>query len=487
MTIKKYFSNHKYIIILLSILILGTFLRFYKLLPNLIFNGEMGRDYLDVWAIIHGTRSFLIGPQTSHEWFFLPPISYWIYAVLMLLAKFSPTVINFFFAAVGSLTILICYYYVKKLFGEKIALISSFLLAVSPIWIDLTRASRYNLPAGIVFFPYLWYLEKSIEDKGKSLAILGLILGISMSFFPSPFLLVPAAIVCFIFYKVKPKIKYILYSVLAFIIPNITFIVYEISDKFQITLQLLAWIPYRILGFFGLYHKNTVNSTILRENVYSIYHFFAESFVPASKVISVTIFLLIVAGSVFWFKKSLKNKRKEISFILILINLVVSYLGLFVHGDPPEHYYYVIFPIPLILVAYLLTKTFKSRFILIFLTILVGVLGIWSLININWFNQDAPLANYPTRPPTYTLQLAVVSEILKDANGSEISIGRIGTYDQFENNFADNYIYLLTIRGAKLNSNAKIRYTIVEERNIGEEAPGKEIWAKDGVQIYKSV
>jgi hypothetical protein len=137
--------------------------------------------------------------------------------------------------------------------------------------------------------------------------------------------------------------------------------------------------------------------------------------------------------------------------------------------------------------AYLLTKTFKSKFILVFLTILVGALGIWNLININWFNQDIPLTNYPTRPPPYTVQLAVVSEILRDANGSEISIGRIGTYDQFENNFADNYIYLLTIRGAKLNSNARLRYTIVEERDTGETIPGKEIWAKDGVQIFKSV
>lgn len=56
--------------ILLIILALGTFLRFYRLVPNMIFTGEMGRDYMDIWNIVHGTHSFLIGPRTSHEWFF---------------------------------------------------------------------------------------------------------------------------------------------------------------------------------------------------------------------------------------------------------------------------------------------------------------------------------------------------------------------------------------------------------------------------------
>jgi len=451
------------------------------------FDSEMGRDYMDVWGMLHGTHTWLIGPRTSHEWLFLSPLVYWIYVLLLILVNFNPAVINIFFGTVGSLTILLCYYYIKKLFNEKTALISAFLLATSPAWIDLTRLSRYDLPAGFLFFPYLWYLEKSIKDKGKSLGILGFILGLTMSALPSPILLIPAAFVCFLFYRVKPKLKYILYSVVGFVIPNITFLIYEISDRFQIVIQLLTWIPYRILGFFGLYHKNTVNSSVLTQNFISIYQFFANNFIPSSGVISVVIFFLIVIGSIFWFKKSLKKKGSEMSFILIFITLVVSYLGLFVHGDPPSHYYVIIFPIPVIIAAYLLTKTFRNKFGLVFVTVLLGTLGIWNLVRINWFYRDKPSTDYSQSAPPYPVQIAAASEILKDANGSEISIGRIGVYDQFENNYANNYIYLLTIRGAKLNSNAKQKYTIVEERNTGEAAAGKEVWAEGGLQIFKSV
>jgi GT2 family glycosyltransferase len=147
----------KWNLMFFAILILGTFLRFYRLLPNLIFNGEMGTDYMNVLGIIHGTRTFLIGPRTSHEWFFIPPIAYWIYVALLFFGNFNPPVVNIFWAFVGSFAVLVCYHYIKKLFDEKIALISSFLLAVSPAWIDATRAARYNAPAAILFFPYLYY------------------------------------------------------------------------------------------------------------------------------------------------------------------------------------------------------------------------------------------------------------------------------------------------------------------------------------------
>ncbi|QQG41196.1 MAG: glycosyltransferase [Candidatus Woesebacteria bacterium] len=474
-------------LIILGIFLLGIFLRFYRLVPNLILNGEMGTDYMNVWNIVHGSRTFLIGPRTSHEWFFISPLSYWIYAILLILGKYNPIVINVFWAIVGSSSILVSYYYLKKLFNEKIALISSFLLAVSPAWIMSTRDSRYNAPAGIIFFPYLWYLFKSIKDRGRSLGILGFILGISMSFFPSPLLLIPAMVVCFIYYKIRPKLKYVFHFILGFLIPNITFIIYEMTNRFTITLQLLAWIPYRVIGFFGLYPKNNVNSKVISQNVYSIYQFFKDSFVPDSYIVSIGLFALMVVGLLVWVSKALRDRNKEMSFILLFINLVVVYLGLFIHGDPPEHYFLAIFPIPLILLAFLIIKTFKDKFIVTTLTILIGGLCLWSLISSNWFYQGMPRSEYIQTAPPYSVQLSVVGKIIKDSEGSVFSISRIGVNDKFENEFANNYIYLLTIRGAKIKSDAGIGYTIVEERNSGKIPAGSKIWADGGVWIYKSI
>lgn len=444
MKIIKVLSNEK-VALLLIIIALGTVLRFYRIIPNLILNGEMGTDYMNVWDMIHGTRTWLIGPRTSHEWFFIPPLSYWVYAVLLYFGKYSPVIINLFWAFVGSFGILISYNYTKKLFNEKIAIITAFLISVSPEWIFYTRASRYNAPVAIMFFPYLYYLKKSIEDKGRSLGILGFILGLSMNFFPSPLLLLPAVIAGFLIYKVKPKFKYLFYFILGFAIPNLTFIIYEFSDKFAITRQIAAWVPYRIAGFFGLYHKNTVNNQIFSQNIYSIFHFFA---------MPLPIFLLILIGGIFLFIKALKAKDKEMSYILLIINLIVGYSGLFIHGNPPEHYYLVIFPIPIILTAYFLVKIFKNWFVIIGLTLTLGILGIWTLINTNWF--------YSTYFPNYNTQLKVADKIIADAKGSDFALIRYGVNDQFENYFENNYTYLLTIRGSRINNLSNLRYTIVE-------------------------
>lgn len=481
---KKFLTNS---VIFFAILILGIFLRFYRFIPNLVLNGEMGTDYMNVLAMLHGTRTWLIGPRTSHEWFFIPPISYWIYIVLLWTGRFNPITVNVFWGVVGSLGIWVCYFYVKKLFDEKIALVSSFLVAVSPAWIDATRASRYNAPAAILFLPFLYYLRESILDKGKSLFKLGLILGLMMSFFPSPFLLIPAAIVGFIFYRSIPEIKNVFNFILGFLIPNFTFIIYEFSDKFTIIREIAIWIPYRVIGFFGLYHKNTVSGTVLYQNFTSIYNFFAQAFAGRTSPTGLIIFILIIAGLIFWSARLYSRRKKELSFYLLTISLLVSYIGLFVHGDPPEHYYYVIFPIPMILVGFILTKTFKNNLAPILITLLLGAISVSYLISANWYYQDAYLPNYTISLPSYSLQTDVANAIFKDSNGSVFSIGRIGIDDKFENDFANNYIYLLTLKGSKLNSNANIRYTIVEGRTSGRTAAGIKIWSKGGIDIYKFV
>lgn len=477
--------KHKYLLALILITLLAFFLRFFKFYPNLVFNGEMGTDYMNIWNTIHGSRSWLIGPRTSHEWFFISPISYWIYTVLFLIWNYNPVVINVFWGVVGSFAVLVCYFALKKLFNQNVALISSFLLAVSPAWITQTRASRYNLIVSILFFPYLLLLRNSIKDKGRSLFKLGLILGLMMSFFPSPILLVPAVIVSFVFYHVRPKFKYILYSILGFLIPNITFLVYEVKDHFSIVIKMISWVPYRILGFFGIYQKNTADAVTVTQNLESIYKFFSKSLIGQTNIFSLAVFVLVVALTLFVIWKDYKNKKEKISFFLLFVNLIVCYFGLFIHGNPPEHYYYVIFPIPLVLSAYFFDKFIKKRFLQISLVLLFGLISIFSLAKANWFYTDRMPFDYTITTVPYKTQLRLVDSIVRDSQGSEISLERVGMNDEFENDFANNYIYLLTIKGTKLSSNAKLKYTIVEEENYLTPS-GRQIFSEKGVFVYKT-
>jgi hypothetical protein len=240
------------------------------------------------------------------------------------------------------------------------------------------------------------------------------------------------------------------------------------------------------LGFFGLYPKNTASSGVISQNIYSIYHFFARTFIGTEGVTALIIFILIILGTVFFAVKSYKSKSRNTAFWLVIINLVVAYVGLFIHGDPPEHYYLAIFPIPIILASYLITKIFKKGWAQVLFSLLLGSMGLLYLIQSNWFYSEKVQASYQNSLPPYQLQLAADNAILKDAGGQEFALKRIGTFDYFENNFANNYIYILTIRGAKIKSESRLSYTIVEGTDVGEPTTGKRIWSEGGLEIWKS-
>lgn len=455
---------NKWNVALFTVLILGTFLRFYKIQDNIIFNGEMGYDYTTIKNFVESSTIPLIGPRTSHEWFFIGPIFYWIFALLLPIFNYSVLTGAYFFAIIGILSIYTIYYYIAKLFGKKVGLISSFLLSFSPLWVKLSRDARYNALTAILFVPFYYYLVKSIENKGlpagrqgKSLLTTGLILGIMFSFFPSPILLLPGAMVVLFIYRKLIQKKYLLYGLFGIIVPNITYIYYNITHNFEILTNLMSWIPYRVLGFVGLYPKNTVTGNVLRDNLTGLYTFFQQSYLSLPNFFSAILFLIGLIYLLIGFKKS-----RELKVLTILF--AVSYVGLFLHGSPPQHYYLVIFPIPLIVLSLLLNDLSKKYS---WFTILVlGALLSYNLkyyFSNKWFYIDNQKVSIDMYYVPYSLQLKATDYILQDAGAQEFSLSRVGKYDYFDNDFSLNYQYLLKINGARLNNDANLRYTIYED------------------------
>ena len=143
------------------------------------------------------------------------------------------------------------------------------------------------------------------------------------------------------------------------------------------------------------------------------------------------------------------------TFYLILINILVVFLGLFIHGDAPSHYYLIIYPIPILIISYFISKS--NTKILIFILIIYGLYSVWSMVRGGWYKTDKPYLYYKIKK--------ISDQILLDSNGKEFKLNRVGEFDYFENNFANNYIYLLRSNGAKINTNSKLQYTIYEDKN----------------------
>lgn len=442
---------------LFLVLLFGTVLRFYKIQENLIFNGEMGYDYITIRNFVETHTLPLIGPRTSHEWFFIGPLFYWIFGMLLPIFNYSVLTGAYFFAIVGVASIYIIYRYIGEMFGKQTGLIASFLLSFSPLWVTLTRDARYNALTAILFVPFYYYLTKSTEDKGKSLFIVGLLLGIMFSFFPSPILLLPGALVTLFIYRKQISRRYFLSGILGIIIPNVTYIYYNLTHNFEIIKNLVSWIPYRVLGFVGLYPKNTVTDIVLKDNFVGLYTFFQQSFFNTHNLLSVLLFVCVMAYSITQI-----NKNKLIKILMILF--AVSYLGLFLHGSPPQHYYLVIYPIPLILLSYMFTSIGKKYSILpvLVLVVMLGV-NLKYYLSDKWFYIDSQKISSDMYYVPYKLQQKVAEYIANDSKGREFAIFRVGPYDYFDNSFSLNYQYLLKIKDVKINESASLSYTIYED------------------------
>ena len=108
------------------------------------------------------------------------------------------------------------------------------------------------------------------------------------------------------------------------------------------------------------------------------------------------------------------------------------------------------------------------------------------LIKTNWYFQKEPPLDFKISLVPYSTQLKIADLIYKDSKGLKFSLGRVGINDQFESNYANNYIYLLTIRGAAMDSNSKIRYIIVEGSGNYNKTYGTQIFSENDVYVFKT-
>ena len=403
-------------------------------------------------------------------------------AIVLPLGNYHPLAGAVFFAVVGVGAVAVMYWVIKELLGVKASLFAAYLLAISPAWVKLTRDSRFNAIAALLFLPFIYFLVKTVESTTKKqikyLFLTGLTIGFMYSFFPTQIVLLPSTIAVLLIYRKRIKYKSLLAGAAGLIIPVIPFLIHNALTRFDMLLKLAAWVPYRILGFVGLYPKNNADTFVIQDNFYSLYNFFTDSWLTTN-----SNFGLLIFGAVFIFvliqvKKGIKRPKKYTFWITISIIFIVSYLGIFLHGSPPPHYYLVMFPIPLLFLASFLDYITTKRTGILFAVVILLVITITSMrfyFSDNWFTKYTQ-SKLGVIPVPYHLQENVVGLMVKDARGENISINRIGPLDHFSSDFSQNYIYLLWREGNEPVESAANQYLIIED---GSELSGDYILIKD--------
>ena len=419
---------------LLLIVLLALFLRAYKFADNFNFNAEFGDNLLDVKNAIGANFLPLVGPQTSHPWLSFGPFYYWLLIPVMKIFNFEPLAAGWIGIVVGVAVVVANYYVINKIFSKTVALLSSFLIAVSPLWVSYSKDARFFFFVTLLFYPFFWSLYK------KNFFWAGFWFGLMFSFHYSPVIFV---VVILIFWKEKISPKMLPRILVGMLLPNIPLLIYDSQHAFRMISNFLLWIPYRIAGFLGFYPKNNFTLETFAGNLNLVNEFIGKSFTLNEKLWPIISMFILALSLYFLIKKSGK--------LFLTFSFAVGIVAIFVHGDAPLHYFLPIFPIPLIIFSLFIDslKDKRKYFFFLLLTILF-------LLNFNGLLRN-------TAPVSYKVLKEISGFIVKDAKGQPFSLKRVGSYDYFEENFSQNYRYLMWLYGNEPVKKANLVYTIYED------------------------
>lgn len=229
----KYLKNPRLILIL--IILLGAFLRFYKL-----DWGEGLYAHPDEYHIAISVNQ-LSFPNQMHPHFFSygTVIIYLIYFTKLLFANVSPFLIGRFYSALlSTLTIVTVYFIGKLIFEKKYALLAAFLVAITP---GLIQQAHFATPeSALTFFIcstllFLLFFIKTLRLKYLLLSSIFLGLGVGTKIIAALFLPVIFLGILIKFWNEPLKFSlYLLISILA------SLIIFTVTSPY-VFLDYKAW------------------------------------------------------------------------------------------------------------------------------------------------------------------------------------------------------------------------------------------------------
>ncbi len=433
-------------------------------LPFIIdaFTAETARHYLE---IIRLTRHqyLLNGIITSHPWLRLSATPYYLFFPILAATRFHPLTIAYAWFITSAVTVFVNYFTINKIFDRKTAIISSVLLAISPAYWWLNHVPdffNYILP---LTYLLLLLVDLIARNKVKKIWPVFLVIGFMTTLHASALMLLLFFLGLFVYWK-KMTVKESVYSAIAFLVPNVPFLLVDGQKHFAMTRDLFLWIPYKVFNFATGKTLGVSHAVVADETLSDVLNFFKASIFPDRFPFWLGLVVIILIGGYFLGKN--RNRWEKVFFCWLGFGVLV----LIVHKNPPFHYFMPIFILPIILIARIFSRIASSHAGR--LTVLI-VIAVIATINLFFVFYDRPVGSYVT----YSDQLKAARFIIDDARGQPFKLSRIGRFDYYPNQFKDNYEYLLWWLGNRPVSKANLKYTVVEKESKS---------GKMTVTVYKS-
>jgi 4-amino-4-deoxy-L-arabinose transferase-like glycosyltransferase len=431
-------KNKVEIIILGLILLVGSFFRLYKISEYMTFLGDEGRDVIIVRNLLVHADPILIGPGTSIGGMYLGPLYYYLIAIPLLLANFSPVGPAIFVAILGVVTICFVWYVFREWFpnvqGDTLnvgALVAAGLYAISPTVIIFSRAS-WN-PNIMPFFALLsiYSIWKAYMGNGfKWLIVCAISFAFVLQSHYLGLLLLPTVGIFWILsllearkksQEMKRFVKLSLIAILSFALLMSPLLIFDLRHNFmnynalykfltvrQETVSIRPWTSFsKIPAIFS-----DINSSLL---------------VAKNSTLAEWITLLLVVMTAFF----VFLKRKLNSNVYILISWIIfGLIGLGLYKQHIyDHYYGFLFPAVFLLVGFLISK--MNKYLAVFFVC------VFLFINL----QKNPLLFNPNKQMQRSIDVANL--VLEKSDDKPFNLAVLA-----ERNYEDGYRYFMEKDGA---------------------------------------
>lgn len=475
----------------LLVLLLAFTLRFYKIDEFHSFFAEIGDNLVDIKNFYTARQIPLTGPPTSHPWLDFGPLFYWIFGPVLVLSNFNPVSHAYFTSAVSVLVVIFNYIFTSRLTNKRLGLLSSMFVSTSPFFLNFD--GRFFSLVLLLVYPYIFMVHNFLKNKSKDLAWAGVFMGLMINFHLTPILLIPPSIILAFKYR-RALFKKALTSYFLWIATmNTPLLLHDLGNNFSMLSKFIVWIPYRVAGFLSLYPTQSAHKLSIKNNLLSLYRFIKGSLDGHDQLLAYVVFVLFVVAAVkLLIDLAGKRYKNKIFWTMIASFFGVSYLGIFLHGNPPSHYYMPIAFIPIVMVSRLLLEGVKKHsMITAFIVALILISNLYGQIS-NKYSYDNRRVGRNGAVP-YNLKLAASKSVVKDSAGEPFKLNRVGNLDVHEGDFAQDYQYLMwwmgnepVIVGDHLIDTTEPVYTYTILENPQKEFLGDVVFDQGGLVIIRT-
>lgn len=465
-------------LILIVIFLVACFVRLLNSGSFMTLTSEIAQHYLEIIRLLEG-QALLSGPLTSHIWLRLSATPYYLFFPIFWILRFDPMTLNYVSILANILTVPLNYIVVRKIFDRKTAILSSLFLALSPM--DLVFARAPGFFSLVIPLTYLLIIQvfEALKNRGANLWVIFLIVGIMSTLHAASYMLMPFFVMLMIF-VVKPSTKKYLTGIIAFLIPNVPFILIDAQRGFSMLKSLMIWVPYKFWNFLTGKTLGLNRDAVSDNTIAIVADFFKGSVFPLQ--FPTALGLGLMAFILLFFLSRRRTLFEKVLFYWLAFGVVV----LLIHKNPPVHYFVPIFCLPIILLTRAIVSVFKKNgrplLAVIVLTVLViNVLFVFS----GKFGFYDPKVSREFIP--YANQLEAAKIIANDADGKDYMIQRIGPFDTYKNQFRENYEFLLWWLGNRPVNYSKSTYLIVEgETKNNKIGRFKKIGVSGKISVYRN-